>query len=673
MGQGSEISTPACSAAALRLRRPPTRCATLLLLVTIALPLGCAQQRYIVRRERPNNPLTAPLKLLARTGPKPTPRTEQLLRRYDLVEQLKQNPEQALTRLQAEIEIEPTPEKICSYAELAYIQGKRLEAGGDRKAALDHYGASVAHAYWYLLDPNLDRFRNPYDPQFRRACDLYNESLEAAMRIVNLAGRLRPGETQTIKTGKQQYEVEMVLRGPWRAEDLERLEFVSDFELGDALTNRHHTYGLGVPMIAVRRPQSGQSPAEAYYPPGLSFPVTAFLRVEQQTPELPANGIHKCVLELYDPMYASNLEVCQRLVPLETDLTTPLAHFLADPVFQQQDISTVGLFFPNKSQGIKGLYMVEPFDPNRIPVVMVHGLWSSPTTWMEMFNDLRAYPEIRSRYQFWFFLYPTGQPFWTSASQLRDTLAEVRTVLDPQRQNPRLDQLVLVGHSMGGLVSRLQTLESGDQFWRIISERPLEELDASAAERTKLAKCFFFHPNPSVKRVVTLGTPHQGSDFANDTARYLGRSFIFLPEMMTELSNKLIRENPGAFRNTELLTTTTSIDSLAPDCPIFPVMQEAQRAPWVRYHNVYGVVSKKTWLGSVSEAGDGIVAKGSARLKEAETDVEVPADHLTVHQHPLAILEVRRILLEHAAGVEQWVARPQPITPVGYQPPAMAP
>ncbi|MEX2175760.1 MAG: alpha/beta fold hydrolase [Pirellulaceae bacterium] len=649
----------------------PARIALALCAIWV-LGSGCAQPRYITRRDRPNNVLTAPLKLLARGGPRPTPRTKQLLRRYDLVAQLEENPQQVLAKLQTEIAAEPTPEKICSYAELAYIQGKRIEDGGDRKSALDLYGASVAHAYWYLLDPNLDRFRNPYDPQFRRACDLYNASLESALRIVNDAGRLRPGETQIIQTGSQQYHVEMKLRGPWRPEDLERLEFVSDFELGDALTNRHHTYGLGVPLIAVRRRQEGGSPAERYYPPGLSFPVTAFLRVETPTPQQPQSGVHRCVLELYDPMYASNLEVCNRLVPLETDLTTPLAFFLADPAFQEKDISTFGLFRPGQAQGMKGLYMVEPYDPNRIPVVMVHGLWSSPTTWMEMFNDLRAFPEIRSRYQFWFFLYPTGQPFWTSAAQLRDTLAEVRTVLDPQLQNPRLDQLVLVGHSMGGLVSRLQTIQSGNEFWRIISDTPLEELDATPAERQNLAKCFYFHPNPSVRRVVTLGTPHQGSDFANDYTKYLGRSFIRLPEVMTELTNKLIRDNPRAFKNTDLLTMTTSIDSLAPDCPIFPVMTRADKADWTVYHNVVGVVPKKTFLGRVSVAGDGVVDLASAHLDGARSEIEVPADHLTVHQHPLAILEVRRILLEHAAGAEQWVARPEGITPVGYRPvPAM--
>jgi len=640
----------------------------LALLVALAsIATGCAQQHYITRRAQPNNPLTAPLRLLSRAGPRPTARTEQLLRRYDLQSEQKEDPQAALAQLQAQIAEEPTPEKLCSYAELAYIQGKRLEALGNHKDALDLYGASVAHAYWYLLDPNLDRFRNPYDPQFRRACDLYNESLESAMRIVQKAGRLKPGETEVIQTGTQQYAVEMKLRGPWHPEDLEKLEFVSEFELGDGLTNRHHTYGLGVPLVAVRRRHEGESPAEKYYPPGLSFPVTAFLRVDHQTPGEAEGGVHHCVLELFDPMYANNIEVCNRLVPLETDLTTPLAYFLDAPEFRDKDPSTFGLLNPGKAQGIKGLYMVEPFDPNRIPVVMVHGLWSSPTTWMEMFNDLRAFPEIRSRYQFWFFLYPTGQPFWTSAAQLRDTLVEARTVLDPQGHNPQLNELVLVGHSMGGLVSRLQTIESGDAFWRLVSDKPLEELKATAAEQNKLAKSFYFHPNPAIKRVVSIGTPHHGSTFANDYTQYVGRTLIALPEKMAELSSKLIRDNPGAIRDSDLLTMTTSIDSLSPKCPIFPVLNSSPRADWTRYHNIIGVVPSKTWLGSVSEVGDGVVGLESARLENAASEIEVPADHLVVHQHPLAILEVRRILLEHAAYIDAVAAQPQELVPAGVR------
>src|SRR5262249_8974172 len=160
--------------------------------------------------------------------------------------------------------------------------------------------------------------------------------------------------------------------------------------------------------------------------------------------------------------------------------------------------------------------------------------------------------------------------------------------------NPNLDQLTLVGHSMGGLVSKLQTLESGDDFWRIVADRPIEDLKATPEERTRLAKSFYFHPNPAVKRVVTIGTPHRGSTFANEYTREISRRVITLPEMMMELGKKLSVANPDFFRNTDLLTMTTSIDSLAPDCPIFPVMLQAQRAGWTHYHNIAGVVAKKT-------------------------------------------------------------------------------
>jgi len=293
---------------------------------------------------------------------------------------------------------------------------------------------------------------------------------------------------------------------------------------------------------------------------------------------------------------------------------------------------------------------------------MVHGLWSSPTTWMEMFNDLRAFPEIRNRFQFWFFLYPTGQPFWVSAAQLRDTLAEVRGTLDPTVRNPNLDQLVLVGHSMGGLVSMLQTLESSDDFWRLLSDKPLEDLRATPEEKTRLAKSYYFHPSASVKQVVTIGTPHRGSEFASDAAREISRRIIKLPEMMLELGTKLALTNPGFFNNKDLLTTTTSIDSLAPDCPIFPVMLRAQRASWTRYHNIIGVVPKRTILGRVSEDGDGVVSAKSAKLDDAASEISVPADHLEIHRHPLSILEVRRILIEHInslSGAVQFAAAVQ--------------
>jgi pimeloyl-ACP methyl ester carboxylesterase len=622
------------------------RAQALLMLLTLLLA-GCGGTKHLAVRKVPRNPLEGPLQLVSYKGPQPSARTEQLLRQYALVDTQKKAPEEVLARLHEEIEREPTHEKVYSFAELSFLAAHRAEHRGDDPKALDYYAASVANAYLYLFSPQFDQQRNPYDPQFRRACDLYNGSLEGAIRLANKQGALKPGRSEVITTGKQQYHVNIAMRGPWRDDEIERLEFASDFEIQGGLKNHYHTYGLGVPMIAVRRKDAASGdPREKYYPDGLSFATTAFLRVMPPAQQSDTQ-VRQCVLELHDPLVSSDIRVAGRLAPLETDLTIPLAYFLDSPQFKETNLPTWGLLSPESVQGVKGLYMLEPYDPRRIPVVMVHGLWSSPLTWMEMFNDLRAFPEVRDRYQFWFYLYPTGQPFWESAAHMRATLAEVRQTLDPRAENPTLDQMVLCGHSMGGLVARMQTIHSGDDFWRIVSDRPFDELQADDVTRERLARVVYFQPNPSVKRVITLGTPHQGSDLANDYTRWASRKLITLPDVMVQLTNKVTRENPGYFHDTLFLTCSTSIDSLSPSSPVFPVLNSADRPPWVKYHNIIGVLSTKTLATRLSGEGDGLVSFKSARADDVLSELVIDADHSSVHRHPRATLEVRRILMEH--------------------------
>jgi pimeloyl-ACP methyl ester carboxylesterase len=623
---------------------------------------GCTGDKFLDIRKRPYNPLEQQLNLVPGKAPEPTDRTRQLLRRFDLLKPYEKDAAVALAELSAEITRDPAPEKLHAFAELSYVQGKRAEGMFHEDDALDLYGASVAHAYWYLLDPDFDRFRNPYDPHFRRACDLYNGALEASLRLVKKQGKLLPEQTTTIETGRHQYEIKIVCRGSWKAADIERLEFVNDYQV-KGLINQYHTYGLGVPLIAVRKSHPGLDRAEKYYPPGLSFAVTAFLRVMHDSHSGTADDgkVKHCVLELHDPLRATDIEVANRRVPLESDLSMPLAFYLNSPRLKEKNFATRGLLDTNLVAPYRGIYMLEPYDPNKIPVIMVHGLWSSPLTWMEMFNDLRALPEIRERYQFWFYLYPTGQPFWTSAAGMRQDLAEMRELLDPQRESPTLDQMVLVGHSMGGLVSRLQTLQSGDDFWHIISDRPFSELDATDEERQALAAVCFFQPNPSVQRVITLATPHRGSNFANDFTRYAGQWLIALPQKMVITGHALVRKNPGFFHHTDLLTTTTSIDSLAPDSPIFPIYLAAPKGTGVKYHNIVGEFPKEEWFSSLSRGSDGIVPFQSAHMDDVESEIVVSATHTGVHRHPRAVLEVRRILLMHEQEVlAKWRALENP-------------
>jgi pimeloyl-ACP methyl ester carboxylesterase len=607
---------------------------------------GCAAH-YVELRRAPKNPLAEQLKLSAENSA--SDRTMQVLRQYALTGELVGDPRKLLTDLQAIVEREPSAEKLYSFAELSYRAGRQMDPKNER-AALDFYGAAVAYSYLYLFDERFASLRNPYDPEFRGACDLYNGSLEASLRILNKQGALQPGRTHSTETATQRFDVTVVTRGSaWKTDDFAEFKFVSDYKVKN-LTNLYQGYGLGVPLIAVYKPHPNR-PREQFYPPGLTFPVTAFMRLlpDEGGCVLRAGARHRALIELHDPLASPDILLGSRRVPLESDLSTPLAYFLNRPVLTR--LADYGLLLPDQAQSLTGLYMLQPYQPEKIPIVLVHGLWSSPLTWTEMFNDLRSQAEINQRYQIWFYLYPTGQPFWTSATRMRDDLARMRQVLDPEHREAALDQMVLVGHSMGGLIARLQTLNSRDDFWHIESNSPFAVVQASAQVRQKLEHLFFFQPNASVRRVITIATPHRGSRFANQTTRLLAQKVISLPKMVGR--EQVVKDNPALFKDTSLLEVKTSFDSLAPDSPILPTMLQAERPPWVRYHNIVGLVPDKGLWGVLHEEGDGVVPYASAHLDDVRSEITVDADHMNVHRHPLSVLEVRRILLEHLADLER--------------------
>ena len=140
-----------------------------------------------------------------------------ILRRYNLENDLAHHSPELLVKLNEITKQEPSADKLYSLAELAYLAGKRAEPS-NRRHALELHGLAVVHAYHYLFDGRFGRYRNPYDPEFRGACDLYNGALESTLRIIKKQGGIVPGSTHTIQTANQSVEATIVLRGPgWPA------------------------------------------------------------------------------------------------------------------------------------------------------------------------------------------------------------------------------------------------------------------------------------------------------------------------------------------------------------------------------------------------------------------------------------------------------------------------
>ena len=252
-----------------------------------AMLSGCAAPQWVTVRDAPRNPLAERLMLLSRGGPRPTERTLVFMRKYNLEGHVHDKPEELVHQIQVVIDREPSSEALAAAAELSYIGGVRSQLVGNSRESLDLFGTSVAYSYAYLFGLRPNRFHNPYDPQFRGTCDLYNAGLEAALRSVKKQSKFRAGAEFNVDVKGEQYDVTIVPRNvPWPADDIDHFEFASDYEI-HGLKNLFHTYGLGVPLIAVRKEHVYDDPLDKHYAPGVSFPVTAFLRCLAEEPSAP--------------------------------------------------------------------------------------------------------------------------------------------------------------------------------------------------------------------------------------------------------------------------------------------------------------------------------------------------------------------------------------------------
>jgi pimeloyl-ACP methyl ester carboxylesterase len=597
-----------------------------------------------VKRKHQFGPVTR----LFANPPKPSERTEQVLRQFVTHEDYIRDSDAAIRKLQTYAIQKPSLEKAHAVAELAFQQGEWAMRMGRQERAVEMFTTAILSSHQFLFDPNLDLTRNAYDPQFRSVADIYNKSLEELLRILAKRDELRPGKSIELKSLDRSIEFEIAIPGRWKSEAIEKFVFAGDYEaLG--LANEYRTYGLGVPLIGIRE-RSTEPELEKHYPPGLTMSFTAFLDIEGTANLIPGPDDTvqaKAKLLLLDPLEQNTVNLGYRSVPLESDITTPMAYYLDEPLLQTNVLATFALLNADFAKQYQGIYMLEPFDPNKIPVVMVHGLWSSPVTWLQMFNDLRADKDIRDNYQFWFCLYPTGQPFWESARQVREDLAQLDSELSAQHPGYQRGEMVLVGHSMGGLVSRMLTVHSRNELWNLISDHPIESFEGDPVVLKRIKSTFFFEPVPGISRVISIGTPYRGSSFATDTLQWLGDKLITLPQVVANDYSRIVSQNKPLLKNEDPLLVANSIDSLSPKNPLFGFLLNAEAGPGVEYHNIVGNQTKRSLVQRLSgtESGDGVVSLESAKIPFAKSEIEVDEDHTLIHQNPHAIFEVKRILL----------------------------
>ena len=553
-------------------------------------------------------------------------------------------------------------DRVFALSELSFRYAE--ESGGP-----EYYLAAAVYAYAFLHQRKSEMGAG-LDPRMRLAAYIYN------LGISNGLSAARPEPSRDLSEAAARASVTSVrevvladrtLKLPWGELELRgnpdellwsgyrMTRFISVGELKvRGIRNRYRQAGVGAPLAAEIEPEGTGAAGETArkrIPPRAKVAVTAFVRFADPVNAI-ADSRVQGRLELYPADQATTVDIDGQPVPLELDPTATLAYGLEGSRVWDTELGSflTADFRLNREQ----LFMMRPYRRGRVPVVLIHGTASSPARWGEMFNELSNDVILRDKLQFWIFTYSTSNPVLQSAAELRQALSDIVKEIDPDGKDPALRQMVLIGHSQGGLLARLMISESGSHFWDNAANVPFSEIDAPPATKAFLQRVIFFEPVPSVTRVIFISTPHRGSFRVSTLVLSVIRKLVSLPVTLVRDIDEVARLNVGKLKN---VTGTsgglpTAVDNMNPQGTFVRTLAMCPMTPKATTHSIISVIGE----GPVSGKTDGVVAYESAHLEGVASEKIVRSSHSTQGE-PDTILEVRRILVEHVAGLEHVAGR----------------
>lgn len=399
--------------------------------------------------------------------------------------------------------------------------------------------------------------------------------------------------------------------------------------------------GVGAPFVAWWKYSEERAKKEPFMTQaGYLSPVTATL-----TFRAAPNGGRAASLVFHDPRTVEDVIVAGGSHPLSEDITA-VGEFLLSR--DEVRMSGLGALLRSGNHMDKlGLISLEHPAKDRTPVIFVHGLMSRPATWQNVVNELWSDPLLQRSCQFYFFRYPTGVPVIYSAAKLRERLGVLHNELEREGDHTSSHHMVLIGHSMGGLVSKSQVQDSGDRLWVNIFGSTPDKLQLSQQELEALRAYLEYKPNPYVSRVIFVATPHRGSELADGTLGAIGRKLVSLPgHIIGDTFSVLKDQGPQSGPLHDLLAkgVPTSIDNLSPKSPYVQTSINLPMRPGLHIHSIIG--NKKQKPLTDPKCSDGFVPYTSAHLDGVESELIVPFGH-SAHEHPQAVEEMRRILHLH--------------------------
>lgn len=409
------------------------------------------------------------------------------------------------------------------------------------------------------------------------------------------------------------------------------------------MRNDYRRDGLGATFVAVapklaeNQPVAGRPWRQPQY-----LPLTGLLMFPGESLDEVLDGDQVQVVGR-DPYLDDDIHLHQRRIPLAGNFTAPYGIWLSRSKFNRE--SKFALFGRDRLLTSPRVLVMRPFDPDRVTIVMIHGLASSPDAWIDAANAMVGFDaEIRRKCQIWQVFYPTNAPIAVNRKQIHDALEATLDHFDPQRESAASRNMVLIGHSMGGVIARLLVSSSDDKLWDAIPVRADYPPEKKAALDEKLRPYLQFEPMPEVTRAIFLAAPHRGSPMAHMTLGRFVRSLIRLPKDFVDANRKALDLMREAAPHDMPFRLPTSLDNLSERDPFLRAAASLRIAPWVKYHSIIGNEADDNR--PLQDSSDGVVPYWSSHLDGADSELIVHSAH-GVQENTDAMLEIRRILHVH--------------------------
>ena len=394
------------------------------------------------------------------------------------------------------------------------------------------------------------------------------------------------------------------------------------------------TDGIGVPLVGWKKTTPVGAPRDPFLlPTGLPYLATATLSFD---------GGNTPTWRFSKRWLQDDIKIGNTTHTLAADWTAPNAFYWQ--MCDLDDLKIQNVILPDRFSEETGLYFLQPYDPNKIPLVFVHGLVSSPDAFKTMINDLAPNPWFREHYQVWLFNYPTGNPWIYSSMNFRKSMLQASAYARTKGDTRNLNRMVIVSHSMGGMVTRSSVSDPKTAFYDANFNKPIDQLQVGADTRQYIKDATLYQPLTEPDRVVFCAVPHRGSPMANFRFANWISKLIRLPKTFTvELLDATLQSvNDIAQGEDPSKNFPTSINSLSPGNPNTEVLGNLPLPKDISFHSIIGDRGK----GDTPDSSDGVVPYWSSHVEPVKSELIVPSNH-SVPDNTQAATELDRILKLH--------------------------